>query len=54
MLIIFKDQRIKKDKFVYPLFTVRKLFLNDQLRCGQFTPAKCGQINRRMQYSRLL
>jgi hypothetical protein len=28
---------------------VRKLFLKDQLRCGQFTPAKCGQINWRMQ-----
>jgi hypothetical protein len=29
---------------------VRKLFLNDQLRCGQFTPAECGQINWRMQF----
>jgi hypothetical protein len=27
---------------------VRELFLNDQLRCGQFGPAECGQINRRM------
>lgn len=29
---------------------MRKLFLDDQLRCGQFTSAECGQINRRMQY----
>ena len=27
---------------------MRKLFLKDQLRCGQFTPAECGQINWRM------
>ena len=27
---------------------MRKLFLKDQLRCGQFTPAECGQINWRI------
>ena len=33
---------------------MRKLFLKDQLRCGQFTPAECGQINWRMQAHEIL
>jgi hypothetical protein len=32
---------------------VRKLFLKDQLRCGQFTPAECGQINWRMHFKNI-